>query len=297
MLRKILILAALFAVSISKLCPNPEYSCPETATCCVISDVPPGEYGCCPMPEAVCCDDHIHCCPGGQECDVEQGVCTAADGEVKKMLRKYRARKTNKPIESDEIEVVVSGNDIICPDGKERCPPLTTCCELETGQYGCCPAPNAVCCPDHMHCCPDGYRCDTTSDRCRQKDNMDIFTNKRIIPSLRKFPATPNVIKQSITYREARPRITNSEKQKRPKDCGNNLGCSKGHTCCYMLDDEDGPFPEEACCPLADAVCCNHGCCPKGYACSADGRDCERPALSESAQYLRLLKKAWFNEN
>ncbi|KAF8366498.1 pgrn-1 [Pristionchus pacificus] len=284
MLRPSLILLSLFVVGLAKLCPNPEYSCPEDSTCCLLADdVPPGEYGCCPMPEATCCEDHIHCCPGGQQCNVEEGSCYASDGSVSKMLRKFRARKTNKPIEEDEI--VQLNADVICPDGKQRCPALTTCCELETGQFGCCPAPNAVCCQDHMHCCPDGYRCDTTSERCRQKDASEIF-GVRVIPSIRKFPATKNVVKPTISYRDAKSRRTGTEMQKRPVNCGNNVGCSKGHTCCEALDDESGPFPEQVCCPMAD-VSFTVG----------DGRDCERPALSENAQYLRLLKKAWFNED
>ncbi|GMT26714.1 hypothetical protein PFISCL1PPCAC_18011, partial [Pristionchus fissidentatus] len=301
MLRRSLVLCALVAITIGKLCPNPEYSCPESATCCLLAD---GEYGCCPMPEATCCEDHLHCCPGGQQCDTEQGTCSGANGEVTRMMRKYRARKTNKGMEesseeeeTDPVIDVSVNEDIVCPGGKDRCPPITTCCELETGAFGCCPSPHAVCCQDHMHCCPDGYRCDASSERCRQQAGKDIFTTRRVIPSLRKFPSTPNVVKQTINYRDVKPRFSVSEKQKRPIECGKTTGCSKGHTCCQMLDDEEGPFAEPACCPIADATCCSHGCCPNNYVCSRNGRSCEKPALSEEAQYLRLLKKAWFNEN
>eukprot|EP01017_Pseudomicrothorax_dubius_P024719 TRINITY_DN2625_c0_g2_i1.p1 TRINITY_DN2625_c0_g2~~TRINITY_DN2625_c0_g2_i1.p1 ORF type:complete len:232 (-),score=40.35 TRINITY_DN2625_c0_g2_i1:55-750(-) len=42
--------------------------------------------------------------------------------------------------------------DYWCPDG-------FTCCQRESGEYGCCPYSNAVCCPDHEHCCPQNYQC------------------------------------------------------------------------------------------------------------------------------------------
>ncbi|KHJ97788.1 granulin [Oesophagostomum dentatum] len=41
------------------------YSCPDSATCCRLPD---GKWGCCPIEDAVCCEDHVHCCPGGSRC-------------------------------------------------------------------------------------------------------------------------------------------------------------------------------------------------------------------------------------
>ena len=39
--------------------------CPDGNTCCKLS----GEgYGCCPLPNAVCCSDGVHCCPNGYTC-------------------------------------------------------------------------------------------------------------------------------------------------------------------------------------------------------------------------------------
>ena len=52
------------------------------------------------------------------------------------------------------------GVDLFCPDGVE-CPDESTCCELGTGAYGCCPFPDAVCCSDHLHCCPAGMFLDS----------------------------------------------------------------------------------------------------------------------------------------
>merc|ERR1712142_926893 len=52
-------------------------SCPDGTTCCRL---PGGTWGCCPMANAVCCKDHLHCCPSGTKCDTEHGRCTSKVG-------------------------------------------------------------------------------------------------------------------------------------------------------------------------------------------------------------------------
>jgi len=37
-----------------------------------------------------------------------------------------------------------SPNDVQCPDGEESCPDGDTCCQLKSGDYGCCPYPKVV---------------------------------------------------------------------------------------------------------------------------------------------------------
>ena len=60
---------------LKKFCPNKDFSCDDTQTCCELTD---GDYGCCPLgPDAICCEDHEHCCPHGTECDVAGGACTS----------------------------------------------------------------------------------------------------------------------------------------------------------------------------------------------------------------------------
>lgn len=56
------------------------YTCPTSTTCCCIYEY--GKYcfvwGCCPLENAVCCDDHYSCCPHDfPVCNVEQGLCLA----------------------------------------------------------------------------------------------------------------------------------------------------------------------------------------------------------------------------
>jgi hypothetical protein len=59
-------------------CPDGA-TCEEVETCCILyaskSFGDDGYYGCCPYPEASCCADHVHCCPGSYDCDVSKGVC------------------------------------------------------------------------------------------------------------------------------------------------------------------------------------------------------------------------------
>lgn len=46
--------------------------CHDGQTCCALQE---GGYGCCPMPDAVCCEDKVHCCPKDTTCDVAAGAC------------------------------------------------------------------------------------------------------------------------------------------------------------------------------------------------------------------------------
>ncbi|XP_037076541.1 progranulin-like [Pollicipes pollicipes] len=54
------------------LCPDGESRCPAGATCCLMSDQ---RWGCCPLRDAVCCSDRVHCCPRGTQCDLQTLTC------------------------------------------------------------------------------------------------------------------------------------------------------------------------------------------------------------------------------
>ena len=71
-------------------CPGSKTSCPDDSTCCPLQD---GSYGCCPIKNAVCCQDSVHCCPGGFSCDVVKGVCQMGD-KSKPLLKKIPAIPT-----------------------------------------------------------------------------------------------------------------------------------------------------------------------------------------------------------
>lgn len=74
----------------------------------------------------------MHCCPTGYTCDVQDGRCNKGDVSLP-FYKKIQAKTTKK--EKVSIE---------CPGGGTECPSGTTCCELDSGDYGCCPLENAV---------------------------------------------------------------------------------------------------------------------------------------------------------
>ena len=75
--------------------------------------------------QAVCCNDHTHCCPKGYTCDVAQGTCMKGDLQTQWFM-KTPARQVYS---------------VECPDHQSECPEGNTCCMLKSGQYGCCPLP------------------------------------------------------------------------------------------------------------------------------------------------------------
>ncbi|KAM3172017.1 hypothetical protein ACTXT7_015412 [Hymenolepis weldensis] len=120
-------------------CNDGQTVCPDESTCCSLGD---GTYGCCPLPNAVCCEDNEHCCPNGYKCDVANGNC------------------------NDN-----SNNSITVPISKKFVPSAasedmkTSKCQLDwtpcsaNGRTGCCPLKNAICCSDGLHCCLEGSTC------------------------------------------------------------------------------------------------------------------------------------------
>ncbi|CAF0820953.1 unnamed protein product [Rotaria sordida] len=136
----------------SVLCPDGESYCPDNETCCKLSS---GQYGCCPLPNAVCCNDNLHCCPTGYRCDVEHSRC-------EKGFRKSYY--------------------ILCPDGEMLCSHDETCCQLQSGKYACCPLRDAVCCSDYVHCCPYGYRCQIDLNKCQKNISIRWFRKNLAFP-------------------------------------------------------------------------------------------------------------------
>jgi hypothetical protein len=70
--------------------PDPEpvecddtHECPAGSTCCCLRNIAGlcFTWGCCPMPDATCCSDHVHCCPSNLPvCDVDSGRCLPPSG-------------------------------------------------------------------------------------------------------------------------------------------------------------------------------------------------------------------------
>ena len=52
-----------------------------------------GKYGCCPLPEGVCCSDGEHCCPHATKCNLENGKCAVSFGTIHDYEIKYKMAK------------------------------------------------------------------------------------------------------------------------------------------------------------------------------------------------------------
>jgi hypothetical protein len=192
-------------------------SCPTSNTCCQLAS---GGYGCCPYAKATCCSDKQHCCPNGYQCDIKQGQCVKGI-EIVSTLAMGKVKET-------------------CKDGSQC--GSGTCCELESGGYGCCPYEDATCCDDKQHCCPNGYQCDIPHMRCVQGNTFIPKT----FAGIKDIKAAP--VKDT---------------------CKDGSQCGSG-TCCEL---ESGGY---GCCPYEDATCCDdkQHCCPNGYQCDIPHMRC-----------------------
>ncbi|CAG2056088.1 unnamed protein product [Timema podura] len=85
-------------------------------------------------------------------------------------IKGYIAHGTAEPV---LLHCGWMASSIVCPGGGKTCQDDMTCCQLPSGQQGCCPFKNAVCCSDKVHCCPQGTICDIKGGLCLKED-LDI---------------------------------------------------------------------------------------------------------------------------
>ncbi|XP_015244830.1 PREDICTED: granulins [Cyprinodon variegatus] len=212
------------------MCPDQESECPDDTTCCQLYD---SSWGCCPLPQAVCCEDKRHCCPNGSKCDLVHLKCVTPSLQSFPMLKKIPA----KSLKNEPVPAAVA---VICPDGKSSCPDGYTCCQLSSGEYGCCPYPEATCCKDHFHCCPSNTTCDLEHEVCKS-GGADLPLIKRV------SAASSDV------------------------QCPDKRSfCPDQTTCCQLTNGSFG------CCPMPNAVCCSDHihCCPSGTECDLKHSTC-----------------------
>ncbi|XP_020788833.2 granulin a [Boleophthalmus pectinirostris] len=244
-------------------CDKTSY-CPDDTTCCLNVE---GSWSCCPIPEAVCCEDHIHCCPHGTTCDLKEQMCVSdSDSTVPTtpMAPTTTAApfpiSTTEPVwttqpsqteedeseEEEEKEEQCDDEDMVSCDHKTKCPRCSTCCRLGHG-WGCCPVPHAVCCSDGTHCCPAHHKCSQSHKACVRDDDV-------VIPWYTKLPALSSPEKDS------------NQSNSNDVECKDKRLCHDHETCCQLASGQYG------CCPLEDAVCCDdkeH--CPHGSTCDPEG--------------------------
>ncbi|XDV13223.1 hypothetical protein PO909_001678 [Leuciscus waleckii] len=262
------------------LCGNGKSECPVDTTCC---ETEVGQWACCPLPRAVCCDDKIHCCPEDSVCDVEGYKCMSSTNQELPMWAKFPARlraewEDHKPAKiRAEAEVTTTrqntnaGNpntlpgalpensDVPCND-TASCQDGTTCCKTKDGGWACCPLPQAVCCDDFIHCCPHGTTCNVAAGSCDDPSGSS--------PWLEKLPVKP-ISSQNVA-------VTQVSSVYSDVPCNDTASCQDGTTCCKT---KDGGW---ACCPLPQAVCCDDfiHCCPHGTTCNVAAGSCDDPSGS-----------------
>ncbi|XDV13209.1 hypothetical protein PO909_001678 [Leuciscus waleckii] len=233
---------------------NDTASCQDGTTCCKTKD---GGWACCPLPQAVCCDDFIHCCPHGTTCNVAAGSCDDPSGSSP-----WLEKLPVKPISSQNVAVTqVSSvySDVPCND-TASCQDGTTCCKTKDGGWACCPLPQAVCCDDFIHCCPHGTTCNVAAGSCDDPSGSS--------PWLEKVPVKP-ISSQNVA-------VTQVSSVYSDVPCNDTASCQDGTTCCKT---KDGGW---ACCPLPEAVCCDDfiHCCPHGTTCNVAAGSCDDPSGS-----------------
>ena len=286
-------------------CPDGRSQCPDANTCCILAS---GKYGCCPKPNAVCCSDHVHCCPSGYTCDVSAGTCTKGDSIVSLFIKQPAIETAPKNVD--------------CPDGRSQCPDANTCCILASGKYGCCPKPNAVCCSDHVHCCPSGYTCDVSAGTCTKGDSIvSLFVKQPAIETAAKSVMCPDgssmcpdgntccklasgkygccpkpnavccsdhvhCCPSGYTCDVSAGTCTKGDSivslfvkqpalETAPKNvvCPDGQSqCADGNTCCILASGKYG------CCPQPNADCCSDHvhCCPNGFTCDPSAGTCTK---------------------
>uniref|UniRef100_A0A7M5U4A6 Granulins domain-containing protein n=2 Tax=Clytia hemisphaerica TaxID=252671 RepID=A0A7M5U4A6_9CNID len=245
-------------------CPDGCTQCASGSTCCVQSS---GRYGCCPLPDATCCSDYVHCCPYGYTCNA-QNYCTRSANQITQKLVGTTPAKQAPVIEDD----IVSFNlgDIYCGD-ERTCPEGSTCCATPDGEYNCCSFPGASCCNDGIHCCPQGFTCDSEKQECRR--------NSERVAMQHKFPA-----KKSLPPANIKEECKKQPIDEKPKvvECGTDKQyfCLDGETCCLISPGVYG------CCPMVEAVCCSDKkhCCPHGATCDVAHGTC----LSSSGEKVQM---------
>uniref|UniRef100_A0A8D2BUV2 Progranulin n=2 Tax=Sus scrofa TaxID=9823 RepID=A0A8D2BUV2_PIG len=223
------------AHSVQEVKCDTEVSCPDDYTCCRLQS---GKWGCCPFVQAVCCNDHVHCCPTGYQCNIEKGTCD--------LETQWVPWKEKIPASLSRPDLLAMERDVPC-DNVSSCPSSSTCCPVTPGEWGCCPAPEAVCCSDHQYCCPKGHTC-VGKGHCKRKKDMVTGLNK--MPTRRASASQPG----------------------NTTGCDQHTSCPVGQTCCPSLSKG------WACCQLPHAVCCEdrQHCCPAGYTCNVKARTCEK---------------------
>uniref|UniRef100_A0A0K0G0N9 Granulins (inferred by orthology to a human protein) n=1 Tax=Strongyloides venezuelensis TaxID=75913 RepID=A0A0K0G0N9_STRVS len=211
-------------------CADKITECADDNTCC---EIKPYGYGCCPLPNAVCCSDREHCCPQNTTCI--SGMCRKNNNKFISGF-KLNIYSNNKELFNKHYKNALSN---ICEDKKTECPDDATCCLLNSGEYGCCPFQDAVCCNDRLHCCPFGFKCNLKEESC--EDNR---TGKKI-PLVKKINGRNIAMEQNKDVENICP--------------GNKYECPNHYSCCRQSNGSYNCCPSTQKCNPVTGKCVNKG--------------------------------------
>lgn len=238
--------------------------CPDGSTCCKTKE---GNWACCPFTEAVCCDDHLHCCPHGKTCDLLTRACVNSLGSVP-----WMTKFPPKVLEAEE-----DAANVTC-DASHSCPDGTTCCTTSTGDWQCCPFPQAVCCDDHVHCCPNGYTCDLAEKTCDSPLGAVPMVGKEAAHTTQNPPTTSEDSPKTSTaaaeiQTQGDDHNDDAEEEDGRMQCDATTACPRHTTCCLRSS-----VHKWGCCPIPEGVCCSDGdhCCPKHFNCDVNSTSCTK---------------------
>ena len=99
-------------------------SCPTSNTCCRNGE---GGFSCCPVKDATCCGDYVHCCPPEHPvCNINTGSCTSLNSansaslaiSVVPWMTKQLA-KVHQPANNTKVQPVNGNFTAIAKDGTD----------------------------------------------------------------------------------------------------------------------------------------------------------------------------------
>ena len=254
------ILALTFSLSLSVWSTPLTQECTETGKTCLLHEtccsfMGENNTGCCPLTNAVCCEDQVHCCPQGFECSNNALLCQKQEvSPVRKIpiRRTIPLRRIEKYGSRKSVESVTCNDQIsVCADGD-------TCCKLESSMWGCCPLDNARCCEDGKHCCPKGYECDENNEGSCYYPNSTVSMFPQRIKATLKYKALHKEDFVAIELYGV---------------CTDESVCPGNFTCCEL-----GNTGEYGCCSDMNSVCCGDrkSWCPQGYSCDLVRGECKQ---------------------
>ncbi|CAI2733173.1 unnamed protein product [Schistosoma spindalis] len=242
----------------TQICPGGKAKCPDSATCCKLSS---GQYACCPIPNAICCTDDIHCCPSGTSCDYKTLSCVKTDNG-----HSIGSPTANELLRNPGL-LFTGVRDHACPDHQSICADDLTCCRLPDKSWGCCPLKNGVCCGDHLHCCPSGSICDLDTKQCILQIEFNQSTTNIVYDGFTMHKANQKL--SGSLYSRPVKSVSTTDTSVQAKWCG---ACGDTWACC-----PDATFNSWSCCPYVGGECCigQNTCCPPGSRCLNNGK-CEK---------------------